>query len=50
MSKIQKMKAIHNTLLRAVQPPKDVVNLSKIQKMKAIHNKMVLVVIMLLML
>ena len=42
LSKIQKMKAIHNCRLSHPAPRSDVVNLSKIQKMKAIHNGLTL--------
>ena len=39
MSKIQKMKAIHNAAAAAVFALSTVVTMSKIQKMKAIHNE-----------
>ena len=38
MSKIEKMKAIHNTKKKYNAEVDDVVTLSKIEKMKAIHN------------
>ena len=39
LSKIEKMKAIHNKMLDVKLKVDDVVTLSKIEKMKAIHNK-----------
>ena len=38
LSKIEKMKAIHNRLELYCEVRQDVVTLSKIEKMKAIHN------------
>ena len=38
MSKIKKMKAIHNHALTVMAKTFDVVTMSKIKKMKAIHN------------
>ena len=38
LSKIEKMKAIHNNMKTFIRFVCDVVTLSKIEKMKAIHN------------
>ena len=38
MSKIEKLKAIHNVWLHLLEKALDVVTMSKIEKLKAIHN------------